>query len=76
MMRLGGVDEKDAIGGDLDLFLGFCVAEGFYERGYGKPGAPKRYCPTEDSQMLDGVGYVRDLIRSLHCTGDNAEAAV
>ena len=76
MMRLGGVNERDATGGDIALFTGFCVDQGFYERGYGKPGDPKPYWPTEDWQMLDGVGYVRDLIRSLYAIGDDEEIAV
>lgn len=73
MMRLGGVNERDATGGDLALFTGFCVAQGFYERGYGLPGDPKIYSPTEDWQMLDGLGYVRDLARSLCAIGAGEE---
>ena len=73
MMRLGGVNERDATGGDLALFTGICVDQGFYESGYGLPGDPKIYFPTEDWQMLDGLGYVRDLVRTLCAIGAGEE---
>lgn len=75
MLRLGGVNITDMSGGDLGLFQSYCVAQGFYERGYGDKSQPRVYYPRKAWQMLDGVGYVRELARTLLAGDAKIEAA-
>lgn len=75
MLRLGGVNISDMSGGDLGLFRNYCAAQGFYERGYGDRYQPRTYYPRKAWQMLDGVRYVRELVRMLLANDANIEAA-
>lgn len=65
MMRLGGVNERDATGGDLSLFQLFCGAQGFHERAYGAPDEPRRYYPEKKWQLRECAADVRALVGRL-----------
>lgn len=75
MMRLGGVNERDATGGDLSLFQLFCGARGFHERAYGAPNEPRRYYPEKKWQLRECAADVRALVGRLRELGAMESAA-